>query len=79
MNDHWLTRERSITRLWIVFIAILTATVLADLTSERHAQFGADGTFAFGAWFGFASCVVLIGLAKALGYLLKRADTYYGD
>jgi hypothetical protein len=48
-----------------------------DLVVEPHPYFGLDGTFGFGAWFGFASCVALIAFAKALGALLKRPDTYY--
>ena len=34
--------------------------VLLDLVIDHHAYFGLDGTFGFGAWFGFVSCVVLI-------------------
>ena len=77
MNDHWLTRQSTIRRLWIVFAIVLAATVLADLAIHHHAYFGLDGTFGFGAWFGFASCVALIVVAKALGWLLKRPDSYY--
>lgn len=77
MDDHWLTRATTIRRLWIAFAIVLTAVVLADFAIEHHPYFGLDGTFGFGAWFGFASCVVLIVFAKALGALLKRPDTYY--
>jgi hypothetical protein len=79
MNDHWLAREGTIRWLWVVFVAILAATVLADLFVEHHPYFGLDGTFGFGAWFGFVSCVALIVAAKALGAILKRRDTYYDD
>jgi hypothetical protein len=75
--EHWLARESTIKRLWIVFTIVLAATVLMDLTVEHHPYFALDGTFGFGAWFGFASCVVLILFAKALGAVLKRPDTYY--
>ena len=77
MNDHWLVRDSTIKRLWIVFAIILAATVLADLFIQHHPYFGLDGTFGFGAWFGFVSCVLLIVFAKALGAILKRPDTYY--
>lgn len=76
-RDHWLTRPETIRRLWIVFIATLAATVIADFFVEHHATFWIDGTFGFGAWFGFLSCVVLIVGAKLLGIVLKRPDTYY--
>ena len=77
MDDHWLTRESTIRRLWIAFAIVLVVTVLADLLVDHHAYFGLDGTFGFGAWFGFVSCVVLIVVAKGLGWWLKRPDTYY--
>lgn len=76
-DDHWLVRPDTIRRLWIAFIAVLVATVVADLFVPHHSVFGADGTFGFGAWFGFISCVVLIVGAKLLGFFLKRPDTYY--
>jgi hypothetical protein len=79
MDNHWLAREETIRWLWVTFVAILAATVLADLFIEHHPYFGLDGTFGFGAWFGFASCVALIVVAKALGAILKRRDTYYDD
>ncbi len=53
-------------------LIVLVATVLADLLVDHHAYFGLDGTFGFGAWFGFVSCVVLIVVAKGLGWVLKR-------
>lgn len=81
MNDpsqnHWLVRPGTIRTLWIVFAIILAAVVLMDLAIEHHPYFGIDGTFGFGAWFGFFSCVALVLFAKALGAILKRPDTYY--
>lgn len=79
MDDHWLTRETTIRRLWIGFSIVLAALVLMDLLVHHHAYFALAGTFGFGAWFGFASCVALVAAAKALGWVLKRADTYYDD
>jgi hypothetical protein len=76
-QDHWLARPGTIRRLWVVFLAILAALVLADLVVHHHPAFGLDGTFAFGAWYGFIACVVLVVAAKALGAIFKRPDTYY--
>ncbi|MCF8476241.1 MAG: hypothetical protein K9G60_04375 [Pseudolabrys sp.] len=76
-DNHWLVRPGTIRILWIVFIAVLAVTVLLDLVIEHHPIFGLDGTFGFGAWFGFFSCVAMIVGAKALGVFLKRPDTYY--
>jgi hypothetical protein len=77
MDNHWLTREATIRRLWIAFAILLACIVLADLVVHHHAYFTLDGSFGFGAWFGFASCVLLVLAAKALGWILKRPDTYY--
>jgi hypothetical protein len=79
MDDHWLARESTIKRLWIACALLLAATVLADFFIEHRPYFGLDGTFGFGAWFGFGSCVALIVFAKMLGAILKRPDTYYDD
>ena len=51
--------------------------VALDLVVAHHPHFGLDGTFGFGAWFGFLSCVALVAFAKALGAILKRPDSYY--
>ncbi len=75
--DHWLARPSTIVKLWIAFAILLVATVLADRFVEHHPYFGLDGTFGFGAWFGFLSCIGLILFARALGAFLKRPDTYY--
>lgn len=77
MDDHWLVRPKTIRMLWWGGCAILALTVLADLVVHHHPHFGVDGTFGFAAWFGFASCVVLVLGSKALGAVLKRPDTYY--
>lgn len=77
MDDHWLTHKSTIKRLWLIFVTILAVTVLIDLAIEHHPYFGLDGSFGFGAWFGFASCVAMIVFAKMLGWVLKRPDTYY--
>ena len=76
-DDHWLVRPTTIRYLWVLFIAVLAATVLADLFVEHHGVFNVDGTFGFSAWYGFLSCVVLVVFAKGLGTLLKRRDDYY--
>jgi hypothetical protein len=54
--------------------------VAAGAFVESHAYFGLDGSFAFNAWYGFATCIGMIVFAKALGLLLKRRDSWYdGD
>lgn len=76
-GDHWLVRPSTIRMLWVVSSAVLAVTVLLDLAIAHHPHFGIDGSFGFGAWFGFAACVAMVLFAKLLGLILKRPDTYY--
>jgi len=69
MKQHWLVRPGSIRLLWVVLLSILALTFLAGLWL--------DGNFAFNAWYGFASCIGMILIAKLLGRLLHRKDSYY--
>ena len=65
--------------IWRIFIAILVLTVLAELAIEAHPHFALERLFGFNALYGFLSCAVLIVIAKALGFVLKRRDTYYDE
>jgi hypothetical protein len=78
-DDHWLVRKSTIRALWIGSTIMLAILVLLDLAVEHHPHFGIDGTFGFGAWYGFVSCVALVLFAKGLGLILKRPDTYYDN
>ena len=78
-SDHWLVRASTIRLLWIGSVLVLATLVLLDLVVRHHPHFGMDGTFGFGAWYGFAACVALVLAAKALGFILKRPDTYYDE
>lgn len=78
-DDHWLVRPTTIRMLWIVSSILLACLVLLDLAIEHHPHFGIDGTFGFGAWYGFITCVAMVLFAKGLGLILKRPDTYYDN
>ncbi len=78
-GDHWLARPSSIRLMWWIFSGVLALTVLAQLVIKVKGYFGVDGWFGFGAAFGFVSCVAMVLVAKALGVVLKRDDTYYLD
>lgn len=78
-DDPWLVRPTTIELLWKIFAAALGLSVLADLFVHHHSSFGVDGTFGFGAWFGFVSCGVLVLVAKGVSLLLQRPDHYYGE
>lgn len=76
-NDHWLVRPSTIRKLWWVFGTILALTVVAQFFIYVKGYFGVDGWFGFGAVFGFLSCVAMVLVAKALGFVLKRDEDYY--
>ncbi len=78
-DKHWLVRRRSIKKLWVLFIVILTITVLVQLPVPLHGNFGIDSWPAFPAIYGFLGCVAMIFFAKMLAIFLKRKDTYYDD
>jgi hypothetical protein len=81
MNDqkqlHWLVRPSTIRILWIGFSVVLTLLVLAQTVIYVKGYFGFDAFFSFGAIYGFASCLVMVLVAKLLGLVLKRPQDYY--
>ncbi|HYC48624.1 MAG TPA: hypothetical protein VED01_24375 [Burkholderiales bacterium] len=79
MEQHWLVRPATIRKLWLGFILILAATLAAELFVSHDAHFGIEASFAFHAWYGFLSCAALIGVARLLGLILKRRDSYYEE
>jgi Na+/proline symporter len=76
-DDHWLARPTTIRLLWRVFAVVLALTVVAQVFISVKGYFGADGWFAFGAVFGFLSCLAMVLFAKGLGFILKRDEDYY--
>ena len=78
-DDHWLVRPTTIRLLWQVFAAVLALLVAAQAFVYVKGYFGVDGWFGFGAAFGFLSCLAMVLVAKALGFVLKRDEDYYDD
>lgn len=76
-RSHWLDQPRNVKRLWRGFLALLALTLVAELFITLHPHFEIESLPAFHAAYGFIACAAMIVLAKALGALLKRADTYY--
>ena len=46
---HWLDEPRNVRLLWRLFLALLAATVLAELAVSLHPHFEVDGLFGFHA------------------------------
>ena len=78
-QDSWIVRPSSIRLMSIVSCIILGLTVLLQLIVKVKGYFVVDEWFAFGAIFGFFSCVLMVLVAKVLGFVLKREETYYVD
>jgi hypothetical protein len=79
-NSHWLARPATIRKLWWGFSIVLALTVAAQFFIYVKGYFTTDGWFGFGAAFGFLSCLAMVLVAKALGFVLKRGEDYYaGD
>ena len=78
-NKEWLYRDSSKKLLWMLLIAICAASVIAEFFVHRHSHFKVDGTLFFYAMLGFGSCVIMIILAKLLGFFLKAPPDYYDD
>lgn len=65
--------------LWILLWVVCGLTLLPEFFIERHPHFAIDGFFGAFAVLGFVACAILILVAKAGGYLLKRREDYYHD
>jgi hypothetical protein len=78
-QDHWLVRPTTIRRLWWGGCTVLALTVLAQFFIPVKGYFGIDNWPAFGAVFGFVSCVAMVVAAKLLGFVLKRDQDYYKE
>lgn len=74
---HWLDQPGSITLLKRGSMVVLGLTVVAEFMVQLHPRFEVEGWLGFHAAYGFIACVLMIVLAKVLGMLLKRTDTFY--
>ena len=78
MNDrHWLDNPNNVRLLWRLFLAVLALTVFAEAFIDLHPHFEIEHLFGFNAWYGLLTCAAMIAVAKVLGAVLKRTDTYY--
>jgi hypothetical protein len=76
-RPHWLDVPRNVQRLWRGFLGLLAVVVAAEFVVALHPHFAVEGIFGFAAWYGFLACAAMIVVAKILGWVLKRPDTYY--
>jgi hypothetical protein len=63
--------------VWVVLIGLVIADILVP---SKYDRFPWESIGGFGAFYGFISCVLIIVVSKALGYLaLYRNEEYYGE
>ena len=64
---------------WIGFVIILACCLIAEVfffhPYEGRLYF--EQISFFHAWFGFASCALIVIISKILGFVLKRPENYY--
>ena len=87
MFSDWFDRPSSRSLLWKLLLGGCALTLIAQLVyyfASDHSE-GSGKSFAvqdfmfFYGILGFLSCVASIFVAKAVGYVLKRPENYYGD
>ncbi len=79
MTPHWLTRASTLRVIWIVFALVLAGTLMTEFFIQRDPHFDLEAWPGFNALYGFLACVAMILVAKGIGKLLKRPESYYGD
>ena len=77
MTKPWILKKDNIKKLWILLYVLLVFLILIQFIFPIYGHFAIEGWVAFAAWFGFLSCVVMVVVAKILGFLVKREDSYY--
>ncbi len=78
-EDSWLTRPATIRKLWWAFGCVLALTVLAQVFIPVKGEFPLESSFGFAAWYGFGCCVLMVLVARVLGWWLKRPENYYTE
>ena len=61
---------------WIVTV-LCALLALADLFYTKHVHYSWEGWFNFDGFYGFASCLFLILVAKPLRKIAMRKEDYY--
>lgn len=68
---------KTVQRLWVAFILLLSLSVLLQFFVHPHPHFGMDGEFWFYPVYGFAASVGLVLCSRLLGFIVKRRDDYW--
>lgn len=65
--------------LWYLLWGCCVGVLALQFVASPKPHFGFDNFFGFNGLFGFVACVVLIVVAKGLGFILKKPTDYYDD
>ncbi|MEO1066040.1 MAG: hypothetical protein AAFW47_01550 [Pseudomonadota bacterium] len=76
-DREWSISPSMMQKLRIAGIVLLVLVTLADLFAKHKAYFGLDGTIFFNAIYAFLCSAALVFIARAIGMVLKRRETYY--
>ncbi len=77
-KDYLPDRPETMKKLWTVLYAACVLIMIPDLFLAGEAESGIGRFFGFWGVLGFASCALLILVAKVLGFILKVREDYYG-
>jgi hypothetical protein len=77
----WFERPQNIRKMVIGLVIACVGVSMADFFyTNPHPHFGIESSFAFQAWFGFVTFVVIVFLGRALRWFVSRPEDYYdGD
>ena len=77
-SPSWFEKPASVRLLIGGLVLVCVLLGVADLFYKNdHAHFDIERTFAFQAWFGFVTFVVIVFLGIALRPIIKRDEDYY--
>ncbi len=77
-KQSWFEKPGNVRVLIGALVVACIALACADMFYKNdHAHFPIEKTFAFQAWFGFVTFVVIVFLGIALRPIIKRDEDYY--
>ena len=82
IDKHWLYRQTNWPKLWKLQYLLLALALIPEFFVHHHAHFSEqdisiDASFGFFAWYGFATCALMVLSAKILALFLKKDENYY--
>lgn len=78
-RKYWLDDPKNVDRVVYGLYTLCALLVVPDVLHlyHKHVHFGFENFPGFHAWYGFASCVLLVLSAKLLRVGVKRDEDYY--